>query len=239
MDSAYTGRAAFSALLVAALAAGCSALAEDPTAGPVAAVDSPDPSAALDVHHPGDATFFQRLVPGKLLIVPPPKDVADGARQSTAVVVSEVADVRPVRTIRDGSPGGVPELGVVLKVEKVLRGALRPELREVVVTFIGERPPGGGDPAAALRSSLPRGRSVWFLRWNGRQRPGAPPLAETEKRTYSLVSLDGGVLIQGNGAVDAPTYPDDDRPANVATLGADAQRHQRLSELVATVLRTP
>lgn len=121
------------ALLVVAPLAGCAA-DEPETAAPESRVPS---AAELDNYRPGDLAFFNELKLHGALTFAPPADLAVAARQSTAVVVADVVDVRHTRTIVGDTPSDqVPKIGVVLRPVEVLHGKLRPELAEVVVEFI-------------------------------------------------------------------------------------------------------
>ena len=98
---------------------------------------------------------------------------------------------------------------------------------------------GFGDGSAqeqvtALRASLPRGQSVWFLRWQGNVGPPTKPNAPTfqvpsEPDLYALTHA-YGVLVQGATHVVAPLAEAD--VARVGFLG-EAELHATVSEALA------
>ncbi|MFC6884235.1 MULTISPECIES: hypothetical protein [Actinomadura] len=194
--------------------------------------------AELDAYRSENVRFFNRFrMPGALL-VKPPRDLAAGARKATAVIVAEVADVRRTRVVGP-SEARVPMTGVVLRPVETLHGRLRPELNEVVVEFLGEATVDSPNPVAALRASLPRGKSVWFLRWQGTppnvSKPGARPIPAESKAFYDVISLEGGMFTQGARTVVSPIAAESGDPAGPPTMRKDGERLRKLSELAKKV----
>lgn len=190
----------------------------------------------LDVHRPGDISFFKRLqMPGALL-ARPPQDLMAGTKAATAVIIAEVTDVRPTRVV--GPPGSdLPLIGVVLRPLETLHGRLQPELKDVIVEYPAPPAVDSPDPASALRASMPQGKSVWFLRWNGapqpgvKPKPGARPIPQEAKAFYSTVSLDGGMFTQGSRSVVCPTAEESGHQEGVPTMRTHGERIKKLSEL--------
>jgi hypothetical protein len=204
--------------------------------GPAAAEKS---AGDLDVYHQTDLAFFDRFKLENALTLPPPGSISVAANQSTAVIVAEVAGVEVTRVvIGETARDQFSKVGVVLRPVEVLSGALRPELngRVVVELLISD-----GDTAAAvesLKSSLPTGRSVWFLHWLGGPPPGAtvkagaPASSALDKQLYGLVSMQG-VFAQGADRVVSAVAEEERGPT--PDMAADGMRFTKLSELVAHI----
>ena len=199
--------------------------------------DPVQPGAAaigdLDIHRRSDMEFFSRLRRPGALYIRPPADLAAGVKASTAVVIAEVTGDRPTRTPGDGDPQ--PLIGVVLRPVEVLKGRLRPEPKEAVAEFLGGSTADSADPIAELRRTLPRGKAIWFLRWNGKSpraaKTGATPLPEVDKQYYSLVHMEGGVFVQGPSGILAPTAQRNHSNPTGPSLRNSREKFQKPSEL--------
>jgi hypothetical protein len=166
-------------------------VARDP--GP-ASVAAPD----LDRYDPAAAAFFARFaVGGGASEAEHYTSLRDAYRAAGVVLVAQVTEVRPTRTLSSGRDA-LTYTGVVLRPVEVLRGALRDPAAEVVV----ELAPGAGPSV-----TLPGGYGVWLLRNKGdlppgvQPKPGAP--ANDERAYYRLVSSQG-LFVQGETHVVNP-----------------------------------
>jgi hypothetical protein len=116
------------------------------------------------------------------------------------VVVASVIDVQSGGSARGGS---TPLVIVTLKPNVVLHGALVAAGQPIKVPFLGA----GDSPVQALRSHLPTGQSLWFLRWQGSpplvSKPGAPSTVPAPPDEYALTHA-YAVLAQGSEHVDTP-----------------------------------
>ncbi len=164
----------------------------------------------LDAYDPADEAFFAALRPGGqgASVLRPPATLRALRDRSTVVVVASVIDVQS-----GGSAGGpTPLVMVTLKPNDVLHGGLVVPGQPIKVPFIGT-----GDAAVqTLRSQLPAGQSLWFLRWRGSpplvSKPGAPSAVPAPTDEYALTHA-YAVLAQGPEHVDTPLVgtdtPDD------------------------------
>ncbi|MBB4773915.1 hypothetical protein [Actinomadura livida] len=225
-------------ITVTSVTAACGNGGGEVTAAPQNETARPGATAGLDTHHPENAAFFERFRMPNALLVGPPENLAAGADAATAVIVAEVADVRRTRVV--GPPEArVPMTGVVLRPVETLHGKLRPELKDVVVEFPGEATVDSPDSIAALRASLPQGKAVWFLRWQGTppptSKPGAGPIPQESRKFYGVVSLDGGMFVQGPENVVSPIAADSGETAGPPTMRKAGERFDKLSELAKRV----
>ncbi|TDC62996.1 hypothetical protein E1200_23790 [Actinomadura sp. GC306] len=198
----------------------------------------PNTAAGLDTHHPGNVAFFKQFRMPNALLVKPPENLAAGADTATAVIVAEVADVRRTRVV--GPPEArVPMTGIVLRPVETLHGKLRPELKDVIVEFTGEATVDSPESIAEMRASLPQGKAVWFLRWQGTppptSKPGARPIPRESKKFYGVVSLDGGMFVQGAENVVSPIAAESGETAGPPTMRKAGERFDKLSELAKKV----
>jgi len=200
------------------------------------------PAGDLDTHHPGDVDFFSRLAPRNALLAPSPQGLREGVEQSHVVLVGEVVDVRPTRTV--GEPGAQASyMGIVVKPTEILRGKPAAETPEVIVEFMASPTADDTDPVATARKSLPQGKALWFLHWKGelpkwaKPKPGAPPISQESKQYYSLVHLRGGLALQGEDGVVAPTAEDEPSGAESgpSNLKSEINTYRKMSELVAAI----
>ena len=236
-------RASRKAIVAAGLAASLAgALAACGGAGQPQAAPADD----LDAYHPGDVDFFSRLAPRNALLAPSPQGLRKGVEQSRVVLVGEVVDVRPTRTV--GEPGAQASyMGIVVKPTEILHGKPAAEAPEVVVEFLASPTADDTDPVATAKESLPEGKALWFLHWKGElpkwatPKPGAQPISEESKRYYSLVHLRGGLALQGEDGVVAPTAEDEHEPSEAGSgppnLKSEIRAYKKMSELVAAIRR--
>jgi len=150
----------------------------------------------VDRYDPRAEAFFREYAPGSGATEAEHfASLSDAYGSATVVLLAEVTDVRPTRTVPAGSPDAVTYTGVVLRPVEVLRGELRGS-GPVVVEFAGPT-----DAAA------PGGFGVWLLRNKGdvpfgaAPKPGAP--ANDESAYYRLVSTQG-LFVQGRTHVVNP-----------------------------------
>jgi hypothetical protein len=109
--------------------------------------------------------------------------------------------------------GSTPILEIVLKPEKVLHGKLQGSGATIRVATIGLGEGTGAEQATSLRSALPQGQSLWFLRWQGElnrpTKPNAPTVAARTDPDLHTLTHAFGVLVQGASHVEAPLTESD------------------------------
>lgn len=177
-----------------------------------------------------DLRFFEPLRPGESAILKrQPASLQDAYQEATATVLAQVADVRHGRLLKD-----LQWIDVELDVVEVLGGALQPELDRVVVEFPGAFLPDSNDPMVEkMRSSVPKGASVWLLRWEGAPppatKPGAGKDTSIDRARYVIVHPNCGVFVQDRAGVVAATAQNDGFPSEGAQ--AEGERFARLSDL--------
>jgi hypothetical protein len=177
-----------------------------------------------------DLSFFEPLRPSESAILKrQPPSLKDAYREATATVLAQVADVRPGRLLKD-----LQWIDVELDVVEVLEGALQPELDRVVVEFPGAFLPDSNDPMVEkMRSHLPKGASVWLLRWEAApppaSKPGAPRSTSIDPTRYVIVHPNCGVFVQTPAGAVAATAQNDGLPSEGAQ--AEGERFARLSDL--------
>jgi len=174
----------------------------------------------LDAYDPANQTFFAALRPGGQAgsVLRPPGTLRALRDRSTVVVVASVIDVQSGGS---GPGASTPLVIVTLKPNVVLHGALVAAGQPIKVPFLG----GGDSPVQALRSHLPTGQSLWFLRWQGSpplvSKPGAPSAVPAPPDEYALTHA-YAVLTQGPEHVDTPLVeadaPDDGFVAEVRRM---------------------
>lgn len=203
----------------------------------------------MDRTYAGDARFYAALQPGPGFVAVRPAESLDRAEaESTVAVLAEVKDVIPLDFYPDDSgpadePAGrgVQTMGIVLRPVEVLSGALRPELADVTVEFLAGPLPFGPDQKSQLAPLLPKGQSIWFLRWQGQRRAGVPasvPINDRGLGRYALVSFES-VFTQGlDGAVRAPIAAYENMGSHDGDVVAEAAGFQRMTEL-AEAIRQP
>jgi len=224
------------AVAVLALAAGAVVLVGEalaPSSGsPPTATASPAAPGAIDWYDPRDLEFYRQFRWDAVSLARPPEDLSAAVEQSTAVVLAQIVDVRATRRVGDPA---IAMSAFVLRPVEVITGRLRPELAGVVeVEFFGLP----ADPAglAEMRTSLPKGLALWFLRWLGEPaatvKPGAPSVSGVADLTRYTTVHPTMVFASGTDGVysafflDQPTFTAKDAPN-------EALRLARLSELVA------
>ncbi len=154
--------------------------------------------------------------------------IHDLARSSDVVVVASVVDVRPGRVVDDSGIEGedaLQILDVTLAVEEALVG--EPADTEVAIEWMGWEIDGAtGEPGSPfVVSGIPTpnqgDRAVWFLRREDGDHRGTP--------RYGLVSLDGLLLVRGDGTLVSPL----DDPTRLAH-SLDGTTVDELRKLLAT-----
>jgi hypothetical protein len=177
-----------------------------------------------------DLSFFEPLRPPEsALLKRQPPSLRNAYQEATATVLAQVADVRPGRLLHD-----LQWIDVELDVVDVLEGALQPELGIVVVEFPGAFLPDSDDRAVEkMRSDLPKGASVWLLRWEGAPppapKPGAPKSTSIDPTRYVIVHPNCGVFVETPAGVVAATAQNDGLLSEGAQ--AEGERFARLSDL--------
>ncbi|WP_089253910.1 hypothetical protein [Asanoa hainanensis] len=148
------------------------------------------------------------------------RDLDEGARASTAVVVARVVDVVITRTFEgEVADDRFPMIGVVLRPTDVVTGSLPPRaVDRLTVEFIGT----GYDEeeVAKLKRRLPAQPGLWFLRFDD----------ERPRDGFFHVVSPQGLFVQGTTGVETPLTNEGD-----GDLGAEGRTYRRLSALVQRV----
>jgi hypothetical protein len=219
------------------LTSGCSQASEPvPTAAAVA-VDPATPVADLNAYHPKDAMFYDpmREKTAGALLVAPSETVKAAADKATVVVSAKVGDVAAQRVI-----GDVQTMRVVLTDVDVLHGKLEPSLggKVPVELFLGE-PVRVDSQIKALRSALPQGHSIWFLRWQGDKapitKPDANPAEDPADAGLYAVIHRHAVFAQGPKGVITAIAERDPEGRAMPGLQADGEKYTKLSDLAAPI----
>jgi hypothetical protein len=191
--------------------------------------------------------FFDPTVLAGALLAPPPDDLEHGIDLSTAVILGTITDVRATRTlVGETENDQLDMLGVVVKPTEIIHGALATGLEEIVVEFAT-----GGDRdtiITAMRSSLPTGAGVWFVREAdiGQLRVIGSEVTTPAEPYYNVTDLRAGVLADGDGQVvtgpwrDEPAEPrEQGEPVSpvLQSMKTHAESFATLQDLV-TYLRT-
>jgi hypothetical protein len=192
----------------------------------------PGDTAGLDVYRAADNRFYLQLVPEGAVLTRPPADVHDAVKEASAVVVAEIADVKLTRMVAD-----TQMVGLVLRSPEVLQGSLKHGTGNVVVEFLFGRPDEASQALSDLKSTLPAGKAVWFLRWQGEQpkvqKPDRPKSTVGDPALYNVLHMHA-VFVQGQTrVVSAFTEPEDAAPT--VGVAASASKHAKLSDLVREV----
>jgi hypothetical protein len=225
--------------LILATTMGLTGCANEPDQRP-----DPDRPAPVAPIQADDLAFFDPTVLPGAALARPPGDLTEAVAASTAVIVAEVVDVRPTRTLAGETDRDTLEvLGVVLRPVEILHGAVPAERGEVVVEFLTAT---GRDAAlASMRSSIPQGEGVWFLQTAdiGQLRElSVDGPAGRDGHYYHVTHLRGGVFVQGEGQVVAgpwPSEPDHPREpgerdsSQLPSMATDGERFASLDELIA------
>lgn len=176
--------------------------------------------SSLDSFRPADVAFFRHFQIGSAVSESRYFRTLGGAiRSADAIVIGEVVDVRQTRVITGEKPEDrIYMEGIVIRPMKVLNGSLSKEHRDqLTVEFTA----GSVDPSkeiVKLKTSLPEGRSMWFLHSKAdsyeitkaameRDGEGMPErLAKTlkEEGKYYRVVSSQGLFVQGDGHVIDP-----------------------------------
>lgn len=142
---------------------------------------------------------------------PQPRDIEEAVGASDAVVIAEVVDVQPTRTlVGETERDQLEMIGVVLRPVDTLHGDASVVQGELVVELLSF-----GDRARALkhmRSSLPTGQAVWILRdadiGDLTLKPGSDPFGDPNSY-YNLTHLESGLFVQGDARVVAGPWGDE------------------------------
>lgn len=168
--------------------------------------------------------------------------VEDAVRESDAVIVGEIVEVRQLGVSVGESPDLVaPEYGYVVRVLDLLHGSLPVNDRKQLTVHLQSGIIGAVFALAIAMPTAPRGVATWILRSNrgaaeqmGRLPDGAGEQATAFARwyapTYTPAGAVQGVLMQGRAHLQSPL---DDDPKTA--LAADAARYRKLSELNAAI----
>lgn len=226
----------FAGLAVGVLLTAACSQASDPVAidaAIAAAVDTGTPAADLNTYHAQDSTFYDAMR-GKtagVLLVAPPVSVKAATEAATVVVSAKVGDVAAQRVI-----GDVQTMRVVLADVDVLHGKLEPSLGDQVPVelFLGE-PANVDGQIKAFQSALPKGYSVWFLRWQGDKaavtKPEANPADDPADPSLYAVIHRHAVFAQGpKGVINAIAERDPEGRA-MPGLQAEGEKLTKLSGL--------
>lgn len=181
-------------------------------------------NATLDVFRSSDLAFFERLTPRGAIVAKPQASLRVLSSESSVTVVASVVDVRA-----SAVAASTPILEIVLRPERIIKGQLQAASDVIRVPALGFGDGTAQEQVTALRTSLPQGQSVWFLRWQGNvglpTKPNAPTFqVPSEPDLYALTHA-YGVLVQGATHVVAPLAD-----ADVARLGFVGE-----AELLATI----
>jgi hypothetical protein len=168
--------------------------------------------------------------------------VEDAVRESDAVVLGEIVDVRQLGVTVGESPDLVsPAYGYVVRVADVVRGVLPASDREQLTVNVHNEMLGQIGKQAIDLATAPRGLATWILRSNRREAEQQLRLQDGRTGqlaefltwyalTYTPAGGIQGVLMQGRLHVQSP-LDDDPRTA----LAADATRYRKLSALNAAI----
>lgn len=215
------------------LTAGCSQNPESvkPNApGPAAAGVSADD---LNAYHPQDAKFYRpmQMKMAGALLVRPPGTVKAATEKATVVVAARVGDIVAQRVISNAQT-----VGVLLTDVEVLHGQLEPSLagKVKVELFLGA-PANVAEQIDSFRAALPKGYSIWFLRWQGDKqpitKPGADPAEDPADPTLYSVVHRHAMFTQGpDSVINAIAEHGSDGRA-LPGLQAEVEKLSKLSEL--------
>jgi hypothetical protein len=199
---------------------------------PAATAARPGDATGLDVYRAADSQFYLRLVPEGAVLTRPPANLNEAVKEASAVVVAEIADIKLTRIVAD-----TQMVGLVLRSPEVLQGSLKHGTGDVVIEFLFGRPDEASQALSGMKSSLPAGKAVWFLRWQGEppkvQKTDRPKSTVGNPDLYNVLHLHA-VFLQGqNGVVSAFREPDE--PAPTEGVAASVSKHAKLSDLVRDV----
>ncbi|MEV4537219.1 hypothetical protein AB0J82_25910 [Asanoa sp. NPDC049518] len=171
----------------------------------------------LDLRRSGDVAFYQMFNVDSATRTVHYRDLDEGTRASTAVVVARVVDVatRPFEVADER----LPRIGVVLQPTDVVAGSLpRQAAERLTVEFVGR----GYDEeeVAKLKRRLPAQPGLWFLRFDD----------ERPRDAFFHVISPQGLFVQGTQGVETPLTKEGD-----GDLGAQGRTYRRLSALVQRV----
>jgi hypothetical protein len=201
------------------VSAGCA------TAQPAAPLPAPTHPAPVSTT---GADFYQALRPGPAaLLTRQPKTLAAAFDEATAVVEAEVTAVNPGRLI-----GDMHTVTVGLDVARVLHGELRPGLPDTRVEFGVSFQPGPVTPLAnRMHADVPRGPTVWLIRWQGARSPGYP----ADLGLYTIVHYNCAVLADGPDGHVFSAIAQEGTPAGCR---AEAEGYATLTDLARDAVAT-
>ena len=215
------------------LLAGCSP-ASDPVqtdaAAPAAAGISSDD---LNAYYPEDAKFYRpmQMRMGGALLVRPPGNVKAATDKATVVVAARVGDIVAQRVISNAQT-----IGVLLTDVEVLHGKLEPSLagKVKVELFLGAVA-NVAEQIDSFQAALPKGYSIWFLRWQGDKqpitKPGADPAEDPADPTLYGVVHRHAMFTQGPDTVLNPIAEHDHDGKPLPGLQAEVEKLSKLSDL--------
>ncbi|WP_125812130.1 hypothetical protein [Actinoplanes sp. ATCC 53533] len=224
----------------ALLATGCSSAADPARTNAAASVESGTTAADLNAFYAEDSKFYEPMrqkTEGALLVAPPPT-VKAATGESTVVVSGKVGEVAAQRVI-----GNVQTMRVVLTDIDVLHGKLQPELggKVAVELFLGE-PVNVEKQIQGFQASLPKGYSIWFLRWQGNKRPvtkpGANPAEDPADASLYGVVHRHAVFAQGPDGVTNAIAEHDAEGKPMPGLQAEGEKLGKLSDLADQVRKS-
>ena len=176
---------------------------------------------ALDRYIPRDDTLYRQIDAGLSTEQSTATDYATLARQSSAVVVARVSDVRHLETVQ--SEQTIDHYGLVISPTRVLFGSTSAADEHLVVDVARAN----DDPTATLASwkaALPKQPAIWFL---------SLETGESGQRQYHLVAAEG-LVVQGLQGVRTPLVS-----AHPTALARHAGTYSRASALAAEIDALP
>jgi len=175
---------------------------------------------APDRYVPRDDTLYGQIDAALSAEQSTATDYATLARQSSAVVVARVSDVRHLETVQSGAT--IDHYGLVITPTQVLSGSTSAADTQLVVDVARA----DDDPLqtlAAWRAALPRQPAIWFLTMSP---------ADSGVRRYRLVAPEG-LVVQGLTHATTPLA------ATQTPLRSAAESYPRLTRLAAEIDEIP
>lgn len=175
---------------------------------------------ALDRYIPRDDTLYRQIDAGLSTEQSTATDYATLARQSSAVVVARVSDVRHLETVQ--SEQTIDHYGLVITPTRILSGSTSAADTQLVVDVARAN----DDPLQTLASwkaDLPKQPAIWFLTLSS---------GDGAERRYRLVAAQG-LVVQGPRHASTPLVSED------SPLSSAAENYPRLSRLADEIDRIP
>ncbi|GAB3279434.1 hypothetical protein GCM10027589_06020 [Actinocorallia lasiicapitis] len=220
----------FLAFALVVTLAGCGAPASPPAPVPSSAADD------LDVPRPAAIEFFSRYRVGSAVEEADlHTTITNAVKDSTAVVIAEIAGPGPSRSITgEVASDVIPLSSYRLTIVEVLHGELpTPHQKELIIEFMGKG-----------RGPYPQGKAIWFLHRKGtatRHLKNPPPPDPAERDRYRVLSSQG-LFLQGPDSVIAPLaeQPQADaenqaKSSTPADAAAEGETSPKLSDLAAKI----